>query len=169
MLPRGEHRYELINGELRTMSPSSHEHGRIGVRVTVPLAEFVWKHGLGEVFGMETGFLLTSKPDTVLAPDVSFISESRAREIRKGKGYWPGPPDLAVEVLSPSDYQPKTRKKVAQWLGFGTKQVWIVDCKHETVTIHRSATEAITFELEDTLVAEDLLPGFSILVADIFK
>jgi len=74
MLPRGEHRYELINGELKTMSPSSHEHGRVAMRIAAPLAAFVWKNELGEVFGAETGFRLTSSPDTVLALDVAFVS-----------------------------------------------------------------------------------------------
>lgn len=168
-LPRGEHRYELINGELKTMSPSSHEHGRIAMRIGALLAGFVWKHKLGEAYGAETGFLLASNPDTVLAPDAAFVREKRAREFRHLKGYWPGAPDLAVEVLSPSDYEPKTKKKVGQWLAFGAQQVWIVDAKHESVTVHRSLTDSSTFGLGDTLVAEDLLPGFSIAVADIFK
>jgi Uma2 family endonuclease len=139
------------------------------VRITAPLAEFVWKHKLGEVYGAETGFLLSSNPDTVLAPDVAFVSETRAVQFRHEKGYWPGAPDLAVEVLSPSDREPKTRRKVTQWLSFGAKQVWIVDCKHETITIYKSSTDSITFALQETLVAEDLLPGFSIKVAEIFK
>jgi Uma2 family endonuclease len=169
MLPRGQHRYELINGELKTMSPASHTHGRISALITALLWQFVRANGLGDVYGAETGFLLTSNPDTVLAPDVAFVTEERAREFRHTKGYWPGPPDLAVEVLSPSDREPKTKKKVGQWLSFGAKQVWIVDCKHETVTIHKSLTDSITFGLPETLVAEDLLPGFSIKVADIFR
>jgi Uma2 family endonuclease len=119
MLPRGQFRYELINGELKTMSPASHQHGRIAMRIAVPLVQFVWKHKLGDAYAAETGFQLTSNPDTVLAPDAAFVTETRAREFRDNKGYWPGAPDLAVEVFSPSESGPKVRSKVAQWIGSG--------------------------------------------------
>jgi Uma2 family endonuclease len=118
-LPRGQHRYELINGELKTVSPASHDHGRIALRIGVHLAHFVWENNLGDAYAAKTGFLLTSDPDTVLAPDAAFVSEKHARQGRDKKGYWPGEPDLAVEVLSPGESGPKTRKKVAQWLQYG--------------------------------------------------
>ena len=168
-LPRGQHRYELINGELKTMSPSGHNHGRIGAQLSAILWGFVTDHEMGDVYGAETGFILTSNPDTVLAPDIAFINEQRAREFRGTAGYWPGPPDLAIEVLSPDDTSPKTTKNVNQWLGYGAKQVWIVDAKHETVTTHRSLREATTFASGETVEADDLLPGFKVAVADIFK
>jgi Uma2 family endonuclease len=168
-LPRGQHRYELINGELKTMSPASHDHGRIALRIAVHLAQFVWKNNLGDAYAAETGFLLTSDPDTVLAPDAAFVSEARAREGRDTKGYWPGAPDIAVEVLSPGETGPRTKKKVAQWLEHGAQQVWIVNSKNETVTIHRSSGDSITFGYRETLEADDLLPGFRVAVADIFK
>lgn len=168
-LPRGQHRHELINGELKTMSPASHNHGRLCARITMFLAQFVLQQKLGDVYGAETGFILTSNPDTVLAPDTAFINEDRAREYRQTPGYWPGPPDLAVEVLSPGETGPKTKKKVAQWLEYGTQQVWIVNSKSETVTIYRSSGESITFGHEETVEADDLLPGFRVAVADIFR
>jgi Uma2 family endonuclease len=102
-LPRGHFRAELINGELKTMPLAGHPHGRITMRLAAPLAQFVWDNGLGEVYGSETGFKLTSNPDTVLGPDVAFVSQERVEAIADTKGYWPGPPDLAVEVVSPGD------------------------------------------------------------------
>jgi Uma2 family endonuclease len=169
MLPRGQYRYELVNGELKTMSPASHRHGRIAMRVSASLAQFVWKHKLGDAYAAETGFLLTSNPDTVLAPDAAFITEERARAFRDNKGYWPGAPDLAVELISPSESGPKVRAKVSQWIGYGAKQVWIVDPKHETVTIHRRLADSVKFEVHQTLEADELLPGFRMAVADIFR
>src|SRR5829696_2282196 len=101
-LPRGYYRAELVNGELIKMPLPGLPHGRIALRLSVPLAQFVWEHGLGEVYN-EIGFKLTSNPDTVLGPDVCFISKQRLEEIGDVTGYWQGPPDLAVEVLSPGD------------------------------------------------------------------
>lgn len=168
-LPRGQFRAELINGELRTMPLAGHPHGRITVRLTAPLAQFVWDNGLGEVYGAETGFKLTSDPDTVLGPDVAFVSKERLEAIAETKGYWPGPPELAVEVLSPGDRPGKVRTKISQWLAFGTKQVWIVDPKFLTVTIYRSLTDIQSFTEEEYLEADDILPGFRLLVGEIFK
>ena len=168
-LPRGQHRYELINGELKTMSPASHAHGRIAIRVGASMAQFVWQNDLGEAYAAETGFLLRTKPDTVLAPDFAFISKQRASEGRDQKGFWPGPPDVAIEVLSPSESGPQARKKVGQWLDYGTKQVWIVNPKNETVTIYRSSGDTTSFSDEETVEADDVLPGFRIAVKEIFK
>jgi Uma2 family endonuclease len=168
-LPSGEFRYELIDGELKTMSPSGHTHGRITMRLAAPLAEYVLEKGLGEAYGAETGFKLTSNPDTVLAPDVAFISQRRLEEVGETKGYWPGPPDLAVEVLSPDDRPTKVKAKLTKWLAFGAKQVWIVDPKLSTVTVYRSLSDITTFSEDDYLEAEDLLPGFRVSLERLFK
>lgn len=168
-LPRGQYRYELINGELKTMSPSSHDRGRIAMRIGSSIAEFVWRNKLGEAYAAETGFLLATEPDTVLAPDAAFISAKRAREGRNKKGFWVGPPDLAIEVLSPSESGPMVRRKVGDWLRFGATQVWIVNPKKKSVTIYRSSSESTTFTRDETIEADDLLPGYRIAVRDIFK
>ena len=166
-LPRGEFRAELINGELKTMPLPGLSHGRIAMHLGTPLAQFVWDHELGEVF-YEVGFKLTSNPDTVLGPDVSFITKQRFEQGRETEGYWPGPPDLAVEVLSPGDRPGKVKTKLSQWLDFGTRQVWIVDPKFKTVTIYRSLSDVTTFSGQDSLEADDILPGFRISLERIF-
>ena len=167
-LPRGEFRAELVNGELITMPLAGFPHGRIAMRLAAPLAQFVWDHQLGDVCGVDTGFQLTWNPDTVLGPDVSFISKERLEELGRIQGYWQGPPDLAVEVFSPGDRPGKVNKKISQWLGFGTKQVWIVDPKHSTVTVYRSPSDTTIFSGSDYLQAQDLLPGFRISLERIF-
>src|SRR4030095_14742861 len=159
-LPRGQYRYELINGELKTMSPAGHNHGRVTMRIASPLARFVWDNKLGEVFAAETGFKLPRNPDTVLAPDVSFISEERAATVKQTSGYWPAALDLAVEVVSPNERRFDVEAKVTLWLKHGVKQVWIVDLKHETVTIYHSSTSYVTFTREEEVSADDLIPGF---------
>jgi Uma2 family endonuclease len=167
-LPRGYYRAELINGELIKMPLPKVPHGRTAAHLGAPLMQFVWDHDLGEVFINDTGFQLTWNPDTVLGPDIAFISKERLQEAGEVKGYWQGPPDLAVEVLSPGDRLGKVNRKVSRWFSFGTVQVWIVDPKHSTVTVYRSPSEATTFSGSDHLESPDLLPGFRISLDRIF-
>jgi len=167
-LPRGEFRHELINGELITMPLPGSPHGRMAVRLIGPLSQFVWEHDLGEVFD-HSGFQVTVNPDTVLGPDVAFISKSRLREAGEFKGYWQGPPDLAVEVLSPSDRPSMVNRRIASWFGYGVGQLWIVNEKNCTVTVYRSPSDATTFSGSDYLEAQDLLPGFRLSLDRIFS
>lgn len=167
-LPRGEHRYRLIKGELITMSPAGSEHGALVVNMTLPLAQYVKANDLGIVFGAETGFKVAENPDTVLAPDVSFISWERVPTSGIPKKYWPGAPDLAVEVLSPGDTAREVEVKVGQWLAAGARLVWTVNPKQRSVTVHRSPQDSDTLSETDELDGEEVVPGFRCRVSEIF-
>ena len=164
---QGLGRCELVQGELIMMSPAGAEHGWIAVNAAVPLAMFVKKHALGAVFGAGTGFQTAHDPDTVRAPDVAFVRAERIGA-ELGPGFFPGAPDLAVEVLSPDDRAGEVLAKVQDWLASGCRGVWVIDPRTRTVTAYRSRSEIVVLKESETLSGGDLLPGFALPVAEIF-
>jgi len=167
-LPDDDLRHELINGELITMPLPKLPHGRSATRLGLQLAQFVVENELGEVYISDVGFQLTWNPDTVVGPDISFISKERLEQAGDVKGYWQGPPDLAVEVYSPGYRPGKVRDRISRLFSVGTKQVWIVALKDSTVAVYRSESDITTFSGSDYLEAQDLLPGFRISLEKIF-
>jgi Uma2 family endonuclease len=161
--------YELIKGELIKVSPPpGHEHGLVAMNIAGPLFEYVKTKNLGHVYAAETGYLLEQNPDTVRAADVSFVRRERIEKAKPVQGYWKRAPDLAVEVISPSDTVGRIEGKVAEWLQSGARVVWIVSPTMRTVTVYRSLTDIVTFTEKDTLDGGDVVPGFQIAIADIF-
>jgi Uma2 family endonuclease len=165
-LPHGRFRYELVKGELLTMSPAGEQHRAVIMKVAVPLGHHVSTNKLGIVYAAETGFKLESDPDTVLAPDVAFIGRERVGKV--SIVFRNGAPDLAVEVTSPGESRNKVAKKAEQWLKLGALVVWVVDPQKQIVTIYRAASEANVLTMADELTGEDVVPGFKILVSEIF-
>lgn len=168
-MPDDGFRYELIKGELRKMAPAGYEHGRIAASIAIRLGAYAKESGLGEVCIAETGFRLESDPDHVRAPDAAFVRRERAEAARGTPGFFPGPPDVAVEVISPSDSYTEVEEKVADWLGAGTLAVIVVDPRRRTVRVHRSPTIAVALTETDVLAVEDVLPGWGMPVREIFE
>jgi len=160
-------RCELVRGELIMMSPAGSEHGWIVMNIGVPLGAFVKKHSLGRVFGAETGFRIGHDPDTVRAPDVAFVATDRAGQA-PAAGFFPGAPDLAVEVLSPDDRPGEVLAKAQDWLRSGCKAVWVVDPAAKTIVVYRPGGTVVRLAPADDPTAEDILPGFRLRVGGIF-
>jgi len=163
------HRYELVAGELRIMSPSGWRHGKIISRLNSRLEAFVDANKLGMVLGAETGFRLAINPDTVLAPDVSFVSKQRIPNEEPKDSFWPGAPDLAIEVLSPGDRTGEVDDKINQWLSAGCATVWVVNPKLRTITIYWPMARAEVKTIGDVLVGDPVLPGFTFPVEELFR
>jgi Uma2 family endonuclease len=167
-MPDDRMRHELVRGELRTMTPAGFEHGRIALRVAQLLGAHVEEAGIGVAAGAETGFVLSSDPDTVRAPDAAFISKERAEKVGRTVKYWPGAPDFAAEVISPNDTFHEVQEKVLEWLAAGTIAVLLLDPDQHTATVYRGQGEAHVHLAEDTLDLSDAVPGFTVPVARLF-
>ncbi len=167
-MPDDGFRYELVEGNLREMAPAGHQRGRIAINVSTPLAQHVKANNLGVVYAAETGFKLASNPDTVRAPDVAFVRRERVESVGDSEGFWPGAPDLAVEVVSPGDRYTDVEEKVFDWLDAGTRLVIVVNPRKRLVTVYRSLTDVVVLTEADVLDGGDVVPGFAMPVKDIF-
>ncbi len=160
-------RCELVAGELIMMSPSGYEHGVVAGRIHGFLFSFVRKKRLGMVTAAETGFQIGHNPDTVRTPDVGFIRADRVPSART-RGFFPGPPDLAVEVVSPTDRGGEVLAKVRNWLAAGCQVVWVADPNLQTMTVYRGSHEPAIVNNTDELTDDAILPGFRLAVAEVF-
>lgn len=167
-LPDDGMRCELVAGELRVMAPSGAEHGRVALRAGGLLLAQVRSPSSGEAFGAETGFVLARDPDTVRAPDAAFVTRERAERIGPTVKFWPGAPDLAVEVIAPGDSFGEVEGKALEWLEGGATVVLVLDPKRRSATVYRAPGEVRVHGGQDELDLGDVVPGWRIVVADFF-
>jgi len=160
-------RCELRRGELVMMSPGGGAHGRIALTIGRILGTFVAESRLGATYAAETGFIIARDPDTVRAPDVGFIRGDRLH-LEGDEGFISGPPDLAVEVISPGDSASEVLDKVQQWLESGCESVWVADSKRRTISVYRKDAPVRVWRAGEHLVDEPLLPGFALSIDEVF-
>lgn len=159
--------FELVRGELVPMTPTGGAHGGNSSRIDYALRGHAELEGLGFVFVSEVGFILSRDPDVVRAPDVSFVLAERLPD-GEPDGFIPFAPDIAVEVVSPSDRQSDVQAKVVEYLDAGTRLVVVVEPKSRTVTVYAADGTARVLREGDTLDGGDVLPGFRLPLARIF-
>jgi Uma2 family endonuclease len=158
---------ELIRGEIVKMSPAGLRHGKVCIAIGALLHLFVKSRGLGQVVGNDPGVITERDPDTVRAPDVAFWSRERLPELPAK--FTSVSPDLAVEVVSPNDTHRGVLEKVLHFLDHGVRLVWVIDSEGRTVTVYRSRQEMRILGETEQLSGEDVVPGFSCRVSELFE
>jgi Uma2 family endonuclease len=161
--------FELIRGELRSVSPTKGWHGIVTGNFVIEFGNYGRMIEPGRVFTGEAGFFAEENPDTVIAPDVMFIRANRVPSQQDlEQGYVRVPPDAAVEVLSPSNRRAQVEEKIRIYLGSGVRMVIVANSQRKTIAVHTPDGQVRVLGIDDELDGGDVLPGFRVPVAKFF-
>lgn len=169
VLPLSDVKAELVRGELRVTPPAGGQHGCVGTNLVGLLLSHLKGRGFGRVFGDGAGYELVQLPRTVRCPDASFVRANRLPKEGIGPGLLKLAPDLAVEVLSPSESASELEEKLDDYRACGTPLIWVVDPARRTVMIVASNSPVRWLRETDTLDGGEVVPGFSCGVAELFE
>ncbi|MBI4513953.1 MAG: Uma2 family endonuclease [Gemmatimonadetes bacterium] len=161
-------RVELVEGGLLVREPAGFRHGVVAANLLRLVAAHVEAHGLGVVLAAETGYVLRRRPDTVRDPDVSFVRSERIPD-PPPVSFAEFAPDLAAEIVSPSNTRADIEARVRDLLAAGTRLMWVFDPDPETVTIYRPGRAPEVRTAEEFLDGEDVIPGFRCRIAEVFR
>ena len=161
-------RGELIRGVFCPTMSAGKLHAAIAINLAGFLREVVRPGRLGWILGTDGGVRLESNPDTVREPDIAYFSRERLPMSIDDQGYADVAPDIVAEIASPSDSVRQITDKAHMWLNAGVQLVWVLWPETQTIEVHRPNQPVTTLREADTLTAEDILPQFSVPVADIF-
>ena len=160
--------YELVDGELMEICMSNLASW-VAVKVSTRLDVYCSEKRIGAVFSSETYFkCFPSRPRNARKPDVSFISQERLPADWSADGFFTIAPDLAVEVLSPNDLVYEVDQKIREYLDAGVKLVWVINPEQRLIQIHRADGTVTKLKETDFLGGEDIIPGFSCPVVELF-
>lgn len=158
---------EFVQGKLKLMIPAAGEQGQVDATIIILLGSFVRENRLGRVYDAQTGF---RPPNMNLrAPDVSFVRLERLPGGKSPKGFLHLAPDVAVEVFAPDETASDYAAKLREYFAWGVRLVWLVDPSTRTVLLYRSPTDSRLLTERDDLSGEDVIPGFSCRVAELFE
>ena len=161
-------RYELVDGEVVVMAPANEQHGAAALNIGTEFNLYSRRTGIGRA-SVETGYRLRSGPDTVRGPDVAFVMTGKDEWESLGNRFGSSAPDIAIEVVSPSNTAAEMERKVADYLAAGSQRVWVAYPSSRTVVVHHADGTAITYSGNEIVTDEELLPGFSLPLAEIFS
>lgn len=168
-LNRDGHRYEIVNGELIDMGNSGAKHGYVCSVLMILLGGYVHIEKLGAMFDSSTAFKM--KSGNKRSPDVSFMAKERLQGLDElPDGFLEGAPDLAVEILSPSNTVEEIHNKLVEYFDNGSRLVWVINPKEKYVLVYRSSEEPDRLlKSIDSLDGEEIVPGFSLAIAELFQ
>lgn len=162
-------RFELIKGEPREVAAAGGQHGEVGSEFHRQISNHVVANRLGKTYTSDTGFVLErGDRAVVIMPDVAFVRRERLPAAEEREGYMPVIPDLAVEVVSPTDRYVNITEKIALYMDAGVPMLWLAEPRPRTVTVHRPGRAPLLVQEDGELDGEDVLPGFRLRVADVF-
>ena len=177
----GGRRYEYVDGRAlpmgpeiagpdgeMTVGPTKLAHGMIVEEMSFLLGSFVRKHRLGRVLGAETGFLMTHDPEQMRAADVAFVSDEVLAQVTDPGDWLPFPPDLAVEVVSEHDRAADLRRKIDDYLRYGTRLLWVIYPDQRRIDVYAPGAPVVALDEDGTLDGGEVLPGFQTAVRDLF-
>lgn len=168
-LNRDGHRYEIVNGELIKIANSGAKHGYLCSILMILLGSYVRLHKLGVMFDSSTAFKM--KSGNKRSPDISFVAKEHLQGLEDlPDGLLEGAPDLAVEILSPSNTVEEIRQKLMEYFENGSRLVWVIDPRQKYALVYHSAPEPDQLvKSSESLVGEEIIPGFSLPMADLLE
>jgi len=167
-LPSGDVSFELHHGRLVAVSPPGAIHGNLQSRIATALTTQGEMKGHGKAY-TEVAVVLARSPDHVVGADAAFISKRSLPARQTSEGYLETIPELVVEIRSKNDTTSEIKERVADYLKAGVQLVWVVDADSEDVAEHRPNTEPRVLTTADVLTCEDIIPGFRLSLADLFR
>jgi len=162
------YKLELVRGRLVREPRPGAPHGRIMARLIARMEPYAEEHGLGCTYA-DVGFVIGEDPPTVRGPDIAFLPLETVHREGMPKSFWRVAPDLAVEIVSPSNTAADIQEKVLEYLGVGARLVWVVDPKTRSVTVFHSSMEIRLLKEGDDLEGGEVLPGFRLALAELFR
>lgn len=165
-MPEDGQKYELVDGEI-VVSPTGYRHSAVGLRLAHLIQTYLDKHPVGEIAGADLGVVFEN--GDLRSPDLTFVRKEKIPSGDAQQRFLEVVPDLAVEVLSPSDSMKFVGHKIGEFLERGIPIVWLVDPGQRTVTVYRSLSNTQRYTSDDTITAEPALPGFSCAVSRFFQ
>lgn len=168
-VPSGVGSFEIVRGEIVPLSPTGGRHGRVEINAALLLGGPIKSQKLGHLYGGEVGVVVTQSPLTVRGADLAFIHADQGEVEYSSEGYLLTPPTLVVEVLSPNDRASEVEAKVQEYLHMGVRVVLLLDPQNDCATLARFDSSRLFLQANQSLELPELLPGWSIPVAEFFE
>ncbi len=157
--------YEFINGKLEKKEMPTAKHSGISSRITIEIGIFLKQNRIGRVYGDNTLFTIGANKRI---PDAAFVSSEKIPSTGEPFDIWNFAPDIAIEVISPSERHNAVEQKISDYFAAGVRQVWKIVPESKTIAIYFSPTEITVLTENDTLTCEGILPNFRLNLSDIF-